>query len=645
MSRLCGSEGMAPRSIIAELISTWRADPAGRVLIGAWAATFFGVSARAFYLRKRARAAVKATPPEEKTQLAITPEKRPTPFKRVLRLAFPSWSSRQMLWGGVLTAGIGLRLLVAIKMNTEIGVLGALLSKRNWPILFRRQLSYALWAIPASLLAALQGYAAAQVSQSMRHLLTSRVHHGYAQCKSLAVALNNSGEAVQRGLLDSKAFCEAAVQLYESLTKPLVEVTLLSVKLGSMMGGTQLVQCYGFFFLAGSWTRFVGPSIASMSAHVQAAEGKLLAHHSQVNEYAEEIALCKGGAAAGAAFDSALCALSASSARLSAQRLCSESLDQYVVRYLGILAAFTAMLPAVASGSHAVSDPTEYFLTCLHLLVNVGLAIKDLFGAAKALATARAMAARVSTLLDALDAAAADTAASISSSAAPLAYAAGNEAAVQMCSFGVAPPSGQAMFSGVNLSLPQGARLLVRGPNGAGKSSLLRTLLGLWPAAAGRAHINVRPEEVLALPQRPYMPMGASLKEGLLYPATKECALWATSDEQLIEALRFAGIEHLLPAGVSPSAAPLPHGLSGGEQQRVAAARLYLHEPVLALLDEPTANCEPGFERHLFALCARRGTTLITVSHDRSLGELHTHELVLDGEGSYEMRTPSMVIV
>ena len=54
-------------------------------------------------------------------------------------------------------------------------------------------------------------------------------------------------------------------------------------------------------------------------------------------------------------------------------------------RYLGILSAFTAMLPAVyhGIGARANEDPTEYFLTCLHLLVNVGLALRDLVGSFK----------------------------------------------------------------------------------------------------------------------------------------------------------------------------------------------------------------------------------------------------------------------
>ena len=63
---------------------------------------------------------------------------------------------------------------------------------------------------------------------------------------------------------------------------------------------------------------------------------------------------------------------------------------------MGILSAFTAMLPAVYHGTsaRASDDPTEYFLTCLHLLVNVGMACKDLVTSHKALVAARGVAIR-----------------------------------------------------------------------------------------------------------------------------------------------------------------------------------------------------------------------------------------------------------
>ena len=52
----------------------------------------------------------------------------------------------------------------------------------------------------------------------------------------------------------------------------------------------------------------------------------------------------------------------------------ADTLDGYVLRHIGILVAFTTMLPAVVASAPAQIDPTEYFLTSLHLLVHVAMA-------------------------------------------------------------------------------------------------------------------------------------------------------------------------------------------------------------------------------------------------------------------------------
>ena len=75
----------------------------------------------------------------------------------------------------------------------------------------------------------------------------------------------------------------------------MVEVSLLSSKLVGLMGARQLLHCYGFFFLAGCWTRLVGPSLSTMSASVGEAEAALLAGHARLAAHAEEVALVGGG--------------------------------------------------------------------------------------------------------------------------------------------------------------------------------------------------------------------------------------------------------------------------------------------------------------------------------------------------------------
>jgi ATP-binding cassette, subfamily D (ALD), peroxisomal long-chain fatty acid import protein len=601
-------------SVLAKLARAWLADPKGCALLASWASVFGCVTLRALSLRRQARLEHK-TPSAEKSSTEKPPAPKAggaaaSPVKALIKRAIPGWRSKPGAWGCLLSVGIGLRLLVSIKVSSEIGVLGSLLAQRKWDALFRRQLGYALWAVPAALLNAFQSYARTNLAMSMRVNLMSSLRKGLCATPSLpalfheiapvAAAKRDQDSAVQLCTADVNAFCVEAVALYEGLLKPSVEVLILSTTLGGLMGGKQLAKCYAYFFAAGCWTRFVGPSFASSSAAKERAEGQLLATHTRLHAFAEEVTMLRGGEAEGEQLDAALAALESASSRLAFGRFASEALDGYSLRYMGILAAFTAMLPAVYHGTtaRAASDPTEYFLTCLHLLVNVGMACKDLVLSSKALAAARRFASRLEALYAAL---------ALAPPPRPPPAADGSDAVLELSGLGVAAPGAEGaplLLQGLSLRLLKGQRLLVRGPNGAGKTSLLRVLSGVWPAAEGAVVALPAAPRVLFVPQRAYTSPQASLAELLLYPAppsAADAAAAAADGARMLEALDWAGLAHLASTPAALRAAGGCAGLSGGEQQRLAAARLYLQRPSLAVLDEASANLEPAFEAKLFA--------------------------------------------
>ena len=82
-----------------------------------------------------------------------------------------------------------------------------------------------------------------------------------------------------------------------------------------------------------------------------------------------------------------------------------------------------------------------------------------------------------------------------------------------------------------------------------------------------------------------------------------------------------------------------PDIFSGGESQRVAMARLYVHTPAFAVLDEASAAVSRDIESELMMGCHRRGITMISVSHRQHLRQFHRSVLTVagDGEGGWKL--------
>ena len=664
--------------LLSGLTRVWMADMRGRVLLIGWATTFVGVTTRAF-LQKRKNKKVQAAQQQAAKGKDASKPAGASPIKTLLRRAIPGWKSSPVLWGLVLSVGIGLRIVVSIKVSSEVGVLGSLLAQRRWEELFARQLGYALYGLPAALLTAFQKYAAANVQLSLRTNLMRKIHAGLGGAASLprvyeqaapsskdgaggkaAAATEGGGgggggaagaaaagdeSAVQLATSDVAKFCAEAVTLYESLLKPTLEVMILSGTLGSMMGASPLMQCYGYFFAAGMWTRFVAPAFATMTEAVQQAEGTLLDGHTRLHGYAEEVAMLGGTRREAAALDGDLATLRSASATLSLQRFVSESIDGYVLRYLGILSAFTAMLPAVyhGVGARANEDPTEYFLTCLHLLVNVGMALRDLVGSFKVAATARGYATRVQALCGALDEVGTSSSADATVAAAASASGASAGALLELEGLCVDAPDGAALIRDLSLRVAKGQRVMLTGPNGTGKSSLLRVLAGVWPAAGGKVKAFPPRDAVAFVPQRAYVPERRSVRATLAYPGLPD-TVGLPADDKMASVIKWAGLDEVLQlnaAGGLAAALDAPVGkLSGGEMQRLALARIVLRPPRLAILDEASANLEAAFESKFFEWCASQpGLTVLTISHNAAVAKHHTHELRLSGAGKSTLKS------
>jgi putative ATP-binding cassette transporter len=192
---------------------------------------------------------------------------------------------------------------------------------------------------------------------------------------------------------------------------------------------------------------------------------------------------------------------------------------------------------------------------------------------------------------------------------------------------------GAPITSVAQLALKPGERALVRGPSGAGKSTLCRALAGIWPLGEGTIRLP-QDARILALPQRPYFPLG-SLRQALTYPTPAE----EVDDIDVRNALAGAGLSHL--ADRLDEEAEWSSVLAGGEQQRIGFARALIHRPDVLLLDEAVSTLEDAEARDLYSALAERLPEAIVISIGRSaaLEGLHPRVVDLTG-GSVASRAP-----
>ncbi len=173
------------------------------------------------------------------------------------------------------------------------------------------------------------------------------------------------------------------------------------------------------------------------------------------------------------------------------------------------------------------------------------------------------------------------------------------------------------------LSLAKGCIYGIIGPSGAGKSTLLRIINLLTPPDSGEILYNGRPApkngpERLALQRN----MALVFQKTLLFKDTVwSNVAYGLKARGVPRAITKKRVDTLLEqVGLKELAMRRAETLSGGEAQRVALARAVVFEPELLLLDEPTANLDPGnielIEDMIIKLARTKEITVVVVTHN-----------------------------
>ena len=199
----------------------------------------------------------------------------------------------------------------------------------------------------------------------------------------------------------------------------------------------------------------------------------------------------------------------------------------------------------------------------------------------------------------------------------------------------------QPAVRGLNLTFRAGEKTAILGSIGSGKSTLLKLAAGLYEAQQGNItldNVDVRQldpdflrHRVTLLNQSPRLFLG-TLRENLDLARSDG---FSHSDQALLDALARFGLERLIqnhPKGLDMPLGEDGLGLSGGQKQIIALARLTLRQPRVVLLDEPTTGLDPHTENLALNALAQwaHDKTMIVVTHRPQVLQMVDRIIVMD---------------
>ena len=442
---------------------------------------------------------------------------------------------------------------------------------------------------------------------------------------------------------DVDRFCNAIVDLYSNLCKPVLDVVLYIRFLGSALGFGGPGRVLSYLIISGFFLTKLRRPVARMTVKEQALEGQFRFVNSRLIASSEEIAFYDGAHREKDTILNVFSSLIGHLRHLLHFRIGMGLLDNIVAKYFATVVGYWSV-------SRPFFDPNnEKYMNFSHdqrlqiyyengrMMYKMAEATGRIVLAGREMARLAGFTDRVASLVDTLEQVSSGrfqrTFIQETSSAPALSGAVHDENVKISVSDGgvirfqhvhLQTPNGDTLVPDLSFQVRAGQNVLVSGPNGCGKSSLFRVLCGLWPAAAaesGTAEL-VKPERgrLFYIPQKPYLCAG-TLRDQIIYPDShKTMQRKGVKDQDLIPFLDWVSLSYVLDReGGFDSVKNWFDVLSGGEKQRIAMARLFYHRPQFAILDECTSAVSADAEDGLYTKCRELGITLFTVSHRKSV--------------------------
>ncbi|MES2509706.1 MAG: ABC transporter ATP-binding protein/permease [Pseudomonadota bacterium] len=373
-------------------------------------------------------------------------------------------------------------------------------------------------------------------------------------------------------------------------------------------------------------THYIGRPQIRLNYRQQQVEADFRHHMVRVREYSESIALDKGETVERAQLDTRFCAVLANYLMLIKKQ-------KNLVWFTNFFGQAAVVFPFIIAAPRFFSGAIQLgqLMQISSAFGRVQDSLSWLVDNYSSLAAWRATTDRLTSFEDNIAAA---TRAVRQSAEAPASHGTAVPSAssdtLSATGLSISLPTGQVLLDDLKLSASGGDNVLFKGPSGSGKSTLFRAFAGIWPFAKGTSHL---PPDTMFIPQRPYFPDGL-LRDALAYPQPAS----QYSDDDLKKVL----VDALLPQLTTrlDDSDAWGQKLSGGEQQRLAIARVLLKKPHWIFADEATAALDEAAEKTLYEKLQAHVRSvnggLVSIAHRPSVAAFHNRqwELVAQPEGS-----------
>src|SRR5499427_3817377 len=584
-------------------------------------------------------------PPDEVAQPdeTMSPEEIEKARKSYLLKRF--WVSARGFWGEsgesiAWIASVGLLLLIVFYVAVQYGI--NVWNRKIFDAIEKRDSATVLWlsavffplALTSVMLGVAQVYARMGIQRRWRAWLTNQMmsrwlNHGrYYQLNLVAGDHKNPEYRIAE---DLRVATDAPVDFVAGVTSALLSAATFIAVLWTIggaltvsLGGTTLtipgflvVAAIAYAAVASSAIAVIGRRFAAISEGRNQAEAEYRYVLTRVRENGESIALLGGEDEEREGINKSLRKVLKQWALLCGQHMRTTIVSQGS----SIIAPVVPVLlcaPKFLDGSMTLGEVMQAASACTIVQSAFGWLVDNY----PRLADWNACARRIASLMTSIDALErAETGDDIGR------IARGDtkdESMLSLSELTVTLGDGTAVVDQAEVVIEPGERLLVSGDSGSGKSTLVRAISGLWPWGSGC--IDIHPDRRLfMLPQRPYVPAG-TLRRATAYPGAADD--W--TPDQIKEVLSKVGLEHLKDK-IEDEETPWEQTLSGGEKQRLAFARLFLHNPDIVVLDEATSALDAKSQDKMMEALIKElpGATLVSVAHRAELEDFHSRKIVL----------------